>query len=48
MDDLKRILAGRQAFYGRADLQIDTGGRSLRQAFESLRVQVKAATQKEH
>lgn len=47
MDDLKRILAGRQAFYGRADLQVDTGGRSLRQAFELLRAQVKALTQKE-
>ena len=25
MDDLRRILAGRAAFYGRADLTIDTG-----------------------
>jgi XRE family aerobic/anaerobic benzoate catabolism transcriptional regulator len=46
MEDLKRILAGRKAFYGRADLQIDTGGRSLLQAFDTLRTQVIAATQK--
>jgi XRE family aerobic/anaerobic benzoate catabolism transcriptional regulator len=48
MDDLKRILAGRTAFYGRADLQVDTGGRSLRQTFDLLREQVTAATVSKH
>jgi len=41
MDDLKRILAGRAAFYGRADRQVDTGGRSLGQAFDHLREAVR-------
>ncbi|MFZ4759095.1 MAG: helix-turn-helix transcriptional regulator [Burkholderiaceae bacterium] len=36
MDDLKRILAGRAAFYARADRQVDTGGLSLGQAFDAL------------
>jgi XRE family aerobic/anaerobic benzoate catabolism transcriptional regulator len=45
MDDLKRILAGRAAFYARADLQIDSEGRSLQQAFATLRAQVRAAIQ---
>ena len=33
MDDLKRILAGREAFYAKADLTFDTGGKSLAEAF---------------
>ncbi|MFZ9408450.1 MAG: transcriptional regulator, partial [Burkholderiaceae bacterium] len=37
MDDLRRILEGRAAFYGRADLQIDTSQRSLNEAFSTLR-----------
>jgi XRE family aerobic/anaerobic benzoate catabolism transcriptional regulator len=45
MDDLKRILVGRAPFYGRADLQVETGGRPLAQAFESLRAQVRVARQ---
>jgi XRE family aerobic/anaerobic benzoate catabolism transcriptional regulator len=44
MDDLKRILAGRAAFYGRADRQVDTSGRSLGQAFDALREAVREAT----
>ncbi len=28
MDDLKRILAGREALYAKADLTVDTGGKS--------------------
>ena len=36
MDDLRRILEGRAPFYGRADLQIETGGRSLDAAFAAL------------
>ena len=37
MADLRRILDGRAALYSRADLQIDTSGRTLEQAFTLLR-----------
>jgi XRE family transcriptional regulator, aerobic/anaerobic benzoate catabolism transcriptional regulator len=37
MEDLKRILAGREAFYAKADLTLDTSGRSLADAFLALR-----------
>jgi XRE family aerobic/anaerobic benzoate catabolism transcriptional regulator len=47
MDDLKRILVGRTPFYGRADLQVETSGRSLPQTFEALRGQVRAAQNKQ-
>ncbi|WP_295546060.1 helix-turn-helix transcriptional regulator [uncultured Pseudacidovorax sp.] len=40
MDDLKRILDGRAAFYSKADLTVDTGGTTLPQAFEALRAAV--------
>jgi len=43
MDDLKRILDGRAAFYSKADLQVDTSGRTLQQAFEALRTAVRQA-----
>jgi XRE family transcriptional regulator, aerobic/anaerobic benzoate catabolism transcriptional regulator len=43
MDDLKRILAGREAFYAKADLTFDTGGRSLADAFVDLRAILTAA-----
>jgi len=36
MDDLRRILDGRSAFYARADLQVETSGRSLDEAFSAL------------
>lgn len=36
MDDLKRILAERAAFYGKADLVVDTGGKPLEQAYGDL------------
>jgi len=36
MDDLRRILDGRSAFYARADLQVETSGRSLDEAFCAL------------
>jgi len=42
MDDLKRILAGRAAFYGKADLAFDTSGKPLASSFGEL----KAALQK--
>jgi len=37
MDDLKRILAERAAFYSKADLALETGGKPLEQAFSELR-----------
>ncbi len=37
MDDLKRILAGREAFYAKADLAFDTGSKSLADAYLGLR-----------
>lgn len=37
MEDLRRILAGRAAFYSKADLTLDTSGRTLDQSFEALR-----------
>ena len=37
MDDLKRILAGREAFYAKADLAFDTDGKALADAFLELR-----------
>jgi XRE family transcriptional regulator, aerobic/anaerobic benzoate catabolism transcriptional regulator len=41
MEDLKRILEGRSAFYSKADLAINTSGRSEDQAFEVLRTSVR-------
>ena len=40
MDDLKRILAGREAFYAKADLAIDTGSKALTDAYLELRASV--------
>lgn len=36
MEDLKRILAGRAAFYGKADVAIDTTGKSQHECFSTL------------
>jgi XRE family aerobic/anaerobic benzoate catabolism transcriptional regulator len=41
MEDLKRILEGRSAFYSKADLTINTSGRSEDQAFGALRTAVR-------
>jgi len=40
MDDLRRILDGRAAFYAKADRVLDTQGATLDQAFDALRVLV--------
>jgi XRE family transcriptional regulator, aerobic/anaerobic benzoate catabolism transcriptional regulator len=40
MDDLKAILAGRSAFYAKADLQIDTSAQDLPATFALLSAQV--------
>jgi XRE family aerobic/anaerobic benzoate catabolism transcriptional regulator len=43
MDDLKRILAGRAAFYAKADLTFDTSGLALDPCFAQLRERVRGA-----
>jgi XRE family aerobic/anaerobic benzoate catabolism transcriptional regulator len=43
MDDLRRILAGRAAFYSKADLSVDTSGKDLAQSFQTLRTAVREA-----
>ena len=40
MDDLRRILDGRSAFYSKADHLLDTSGQSLEQSLEQLRAQL--------
>jgi len=37
MEDLRRILNGRAAFYSKADLSVDTSGKTLHQSFQALR-----------
>jgi XRE family transcriptional regulator, aerobic/anaerobic benzoate catabolism transcriptional regulator len=37
MEDLKRILAGRAAFYGKADLVVNTSGKTVNESFAELR-----------
>jgi XRE family aerobic/anaerobic benzoate catabolism transcriptional regulator len=41
MEDLKRILEGRSAFYSKADLAINSSGRSEEQAFNALRASIR-------
>ncbi len=41
MEDLKRILEGRSAFYSKADLKVNTSVGTEDQAFESLRLSVR-------
>ncbi|MEJ8847954.1 helix-turn-helix transcriptional regulator [Variovorax rhizosphaerae] len=41
MEDLRRILAGRAAFYSKADMVVDTSGRDLAQSFQALRTAVR-------
>jgi XRE family transcriptional regulator, aerobic/anaerobic benzoate catabolism transcriptional regulator len=40
MNDLKRILAGREAFYAKADLSFDTGGMPLGDTYAKLRASI--------
>lgn len=46
MDDLKRILAGRAAFYSKADMAFDTGGKSLDTCFGTLLAAIKGSSEK--
>ena len=43
MDDLQRILAGRTAFYAKADLAVDTSRQALAESFQALRTVVRTA-----
>ena len=41
MADLGRILAGREAFYAKADLAFDTSGKTLAESYLALRTAIK-------
>jgi XRE family aerobic/anaerobic benzoate catabolism transcriptional regulator len=43
MNDLKRILDSRAAFYSKADAVFDTSGKNLQVSFESLERQLRDA-----
>ena len=43
LEDLKRILDGRSAFYAKADLHFDTSAQPLEESFRALRAQVRGA-----
>jgi XRE family aerobic/anaerobic benzoate catabolism transcriptional regulator len=43
MDDLRGILAGRAAFYSKAELQLDTSAQDLQASFALLRARVREA-----
>lgn len=43
MDDLRRILAGRSAFYAKADFAIDTSAQDVAETFQMLRGHVRSA-----
>ena len=43
MDDLKRILAGRAAFYSKAEIELDTSVKPLEATFADLRAMVRGA-----
>lgn len=47
MDDLRRILSGRAAFYSKADLSVDTSGHDLAQSFSLLRDTVRESMSRE-
>jgi XRE family transcriptional regulator, aerobic/anaerobic benzoate catabolism transcriptional regulator len=40
MEDLRRILAGRNALYSKADARVDTGGKSIDESFRELKAAV--------
>ncbi len=48
MDDLRSILAGRAAFYSKADFSLDTSAQALEPTFSLLRDQVRQALQLPH
>jgi XRE family transcriptional regulator, aerobic/anaerobic benzoate catabolism transcriptional regulator len=44
MDDLQRILTGRERLYGQADIAVDTGGKSIDEAHALLAIALRRAT----
>ncbi|MGJ7495385.1 helix-turn-helix transcriptional regulator [Variovorax sp. RT4R15] len=48
MDDLRRILTGRAAFYSKADITIDTSGHGLAESFQTLRSAVRERLMPSH
>ncbi|HVE48028.1 MAG TPA: helix-turn-helix transcriptional regulator [Casimicrobiaceae bacterium] len=48
MEDLRRILAGREAFYAKADLIVDTSAQPLEATFERLRQEVRLTLRRPH
>ena len=46
MEDLKRILSGRAAFYSKAEFRLDTSARPLAPTFAALRELVRGALQR--
>ena len=47
LEDLKRILEGRSAFYAKADMAFDTSAQDLETSFQRLRAQLREALQVE-
>ena len=45
MNDLRQILAGRAAFYSKADLKLDTSAQPMEETFRELRRMVRQALQ---
>ena len=45
MEDLKRILEGRSAFYSKADLSIDTSAQNTEESFKRLNTEVRKVIQ---
>ena len=45
MEDLKRILEGRSAFYSKADLSIDTSAQDADESFKRLKMEVRKVIQ---
>ena len=41
MEDLRRILSGREALYSKADARVDTAGKTVEQSFKELRAALK-------
>ena len=42
LEDLKRILDGRSAFYAKADMVFDTSAQPLEESFQTLRARLRA------
>jgi XRE family aerobic/anaerobic benzoate catabolism transcriptional regulator len=45
MEDLKRILEGRSAFYSKADISIDTSAQDTDESFKRLKTEVRKVIQ---